>query len=115
MLRKRRVGMRALDVEVEGFQASDPPWHYERIVLHYRVTVDGVSSGVLERVIRLSVVRYCSVIATLRGVARVEATLELVGADGTTSGRQAVRLDVAVAEPLDDEPAALAPPTADEE
>ena len=37
---------------------------------------------VLARVIRLSIVRYCSVITTIAGVAAIEATVELVGADG---------------------------------
>lgn len=102
MLRKRRVALGALEVTVEGFQADEPPWAYQRVALHFLVRCDGVSAGVLERVIRLSVVRYCSVVATLRGVAKIEATVELVTADGATTGRRPVRLDVVVAEPLDD-------------
>jgi putative redox protein len=105
MVRKRRVKLLGLDVEVEGTQMPDPPWSYERIVLHFTIRTNGLSEGVLDRVVRLAVVRYCGALATMRAVAQVEATLELVRSDGQTSGRQPVRLDVAIAEPLD-EPAA---------
>ncbi|HEY7599456.1 MAG TPA: OsmC family protein [Candidatus Limnocylindrales bacterium] len=111
IVRKRRADLAALDVEVEGFQADDPPWHYERMVLHFRLTASRLTVGVLERVVRLSVVRYCSVIATLRGVARIEATAELVDLAGNSSGRRSVRLDGTVAEPLDEDAPA---PQADE-
>lgn len=112
MLRKRRVSLRGLGVEVEGFQADDPPWNYERIVLHFRVHCDRLTVRVLERIVRLAVVRYCGALATMRGVALVEVTLELVDGSGQSSGRQPVALDVAVAQPLD-EPAADEP-SADE-
>lgn len=100
-MRKRRAQMRDLQVEIEGFQASKPPWQYERLVLHFRLDADAITAAVLERVIRLSVVRYCSVIATARGVAAIEATMEVVTADGKSTGRQAVRLAPAVAEMVD--------------
>jgi len=102
MLRKRRLALLDVDVEVEGFQADDPPWHYERIVLHFRVRCDRLTLGVLERVIRLAIVRYCGVLGTVREVASIEATMELLDAAGESSGRLPVRLDVAVAETLDE-------------
>lgn len=112
MLRKRRVALRALDTQIEGFQADEAPWHYERVVLHFRVACERLTTNVLERVVRLAVVRYCGAIATMRGVARIEATMELVDPDGMTSGRLPVRLDVPVAEPLDEQ---ADQPLADEE
>jgi hypothetical protein len=121
MVRKRRAAISALDVDIEGFQASDPPWQYERVVLHFRVVAERISEGMLERVVRLSIVRYCSVLATLRGVARVEATIELVDPTGVSSGQRSVPLDplvagalAEVAEPAADDPAADEP-AADEE
>ena len=105
MLRKRRVALRGLQVEVEGLQADEPPWPYERIALHFAVDCDRLSVGALERVIRLAIVRYCGVLATVRGVASVEASMEIVGGTTGGSGRLPVRLDVAVAEAL-----AVAPP-----
>jgi putative redox protein len=101
MLRKRRLNLQAVEVEVEGEQHPDPPWNYERIALHFSVRCDRLSRSILERVVRLAVVRYCGALATLRGVAAVEATMELTRPNGGSSGRLPVRLDVAVAEPLD--------------
>ena len=113
MVRKRRAAISALDVEIEGFQGDDPPWPYELAVLHFRVISDAISVTVLKRVVRLSVVRYCSVLATMRGVARIEATVELVDSAGMSSGRRAVRLDVPLARALAE--ADVPEPTADEE
>ena len=92
ILRKRRAQIRALDVAVEASQDSDPPWAYRSVTLHFRVGCDGLTVPVMSRVIRLSMVRYCSVIATISGVAAIAATLELVGADGTSTGRGPIEL-----------------------
>ncbi|CAN5765960.1 hypothetical protein BH24CHL5_BH24CHL5_06050 [soil metagenome] len=92
IMRKRRAQISGLDVTVEGDQQSDPPWTYRRIALHFRFQGDGLRDTVMARVVRLSVVRYCSVISTLAGVAAIEATVELVAGDGTSSGRRHVEL-----------------------
>jgi len=87
ILRKRRANVGALDVSVEGEQDDDPPWTYRRVALHFRVAGVGLKVPVLARVVRLSIVRYCSVISTIAGVAAIEATVELVDPEGNTSGR----------------------------
>ena len=69
--------MSALDVTVEADQDDDPPWTYRRVALHFRIAGHGLKVPVLARVIRLSIVRYCSVITTIAGVAAIEATVEL--------------------------------------
>ena len=94
ILRKRREQITSLSVTVEGHQQADPPWTYQRLVLHFRVGGANVVASVLSRVVRLSMVGYCSVLATLRGVAQVEATLELVDDEGVSSGRLPIELDV---------------------
>jgi putative redox protein len=111
IVRKRRHEISALEVTVEGEQSNEPPWQYERIALHFRISGVGLRRGVLQRVIRLSCVRYCSVLATVKGVSRIEATLELVDAQGVSGGRQPVSLAIEPAEPVEEE---LRPPTADE-
>lgn len=94
IMRKRRADVSSLDVTVEGDQLPDPPWTYQRIRLHFRVAGKGLSLTVVARVIRLSVVRYCSVVTTIAGVAEIEATVELVSADGTTTGRRPIELAI---------------------
>jgi putative redox protein len=94
ILRKRRASIDSLDVIVEGTQQDDPPWTYTRVALHFRIGGDGLSYGVLARVIRLSVVRYCSVITTIAAAAAIEATVEVVGTDGSTTGRRPIELAI---------------------
>jgi len=94
ILRKRRAHVSSLEVTVEGDQQSDPPWTYTRIALHFRVVCDDIKVPVIARVIRLSVVRYCSVITTIAAAAAIEATVEVVGADGNSSGRQMIELAI---------------------
>jgi putative redox protein len=109
ILRKRRHDISALDVAVEGHQDDDPPWSYRRVALHFRVAGEGLKLPVLARVVRLSITRYCSVITTLAGVAAIEASVELVSADGSTTGRVPIELALPAAplplalEPVSDE------------
>jgi putative redox protein len=101
ILRKRRAQVSALGVTVEGHQDPDPPWAYRRVSLHFRVECDQIKEPVIARVIRLSMVRYCSVITTIAGVALIDATVEVVSPDGATSGRRPIELaipDIAPAE-----------------
>ena len=49
---------------------------------------------VIARVIRLSIVRYCSVITTIAAAAAIEATVEVVSLDGTTTGRKPIELAI---------------------
>ena len=92
ILRKRRAHVSALDVTVQSDQLPDPPWTYQRIALHFRVACEQMRVPVLARIVRLSIVRYCSVITTVAGVAAIEATVELVDGMGGSSGRQPVEL-----------------------
>jgi putative redox protein len=110
ILRKRRADVATLDVEVEGHQDANPPWTYRNVTLHFRIAGDALKVPVLARVIRLSIVRYCSVITTIAGAALIAATVELVEADGTSTGRVPIELALP-AVPL---PPALEP-AADEE
>jgi len=111
ILRKRRASVDTLDVSVEGYQDESPPWTYRGVVLHFRIAGDGLKVAVLARVIRLSIVRYCSVITTLAGVAAISATVELVEPEGASSGRVPIELALpAAALPPD-----LAPATDEDE
>ncbi len=105
ILRKRRAHIDAMDVAVEGHQDTAAPWAYRRIGIHYKITGEGLKVAVLARVIRLAIVRYCSVISTLSGVAAIEATVELIDRAGTSTGRVPIELAIP-SEPL---PPGLAP------
>ena len=116
ILGKRRAPVQSLDVTVEGEQQPDPPWSYTRVALHFRVESDRLSVPVLARVIRLSLVRYCSVVATVAAAAAIEATVELVSADGVSSGRTMIELAIpSVVQAVDVAQLGVEEPTADEE
>jgi putative redox protein len=72
ILRKQRQEVTGLEVEVDGAQAPDPPWEYRHITLRFRVVGRTIDRERAERAARLSTERYCSVLATLRGVSQVE-------------------------------------------
>ncbi len=94
ILHKRRATVQSLEVAVEGTQQEDPPWTYRNVALHFRVVGDDLSYPVIARVIRLSIVRYCSVITTIASAAAIEATVEVIAADGTSGGRKPIELAI---------------------
>ena len=71
ILEKRKLNLTKLEVSVTGEQAADPPWPYEKIHLKYVLAGDGVTKDAAEKAIELSQSKYCSVAATVRGVAEI--------------------------------------------
>jgi putative redox protein len=78
IMAKKRKPLTLLEVIATGEQDSDPPWAYRRIHLTYRVDGDNLTEKALLQAIQLSQEKYCSVAATVRGVAKIETTLEIV-------------------------------------
>ncbi len=71
ILEKRKVDLQKLEVQVSGEQAADPPWPYEKIHLKYILSGEGLTREMAEKAIELSESKYCSVAATVRGVAEI--------------------------------------------
>ncbi len=67
-MHKGRQDVTGIDVRVEGTQDPERPWPYRSIVLHFTIRGRGVSETAVERAVALSTYRYCSAIATVRGV-----------------------------------------------
>lgn len=77
ILEKSRVPLEALEVEVEGERAPEPPRRFTRIRLVYRVRGPGEEHGEkLQRAIDLSRDKYCSVLHTLREDLDLEIAVE---------------------------------------
>ena len=76
--RKQRQDVRGLTVHVDGEQAADAPWAYQSVVLRFSVRGRDLDAAGLQRAITLAVDRYCSVVATIRGVAQVSTEVEIV-------------------------------------
>ena len=81
ILRKGRQDVTGVDVRVEGTQDPERPWPYRSIVLHFSIQGRGVSERAVERAIALSTGRYCSALATVRGVAEIGTSFEVLAVD----------------------------------
>jgi len=77
ILTKARQDLRDLEVQVVGTQQAEQPWPFRHVRLHYVVSGRGLKAGLVRRAVRLSHERYCSAIATIRGAAEVEFTIEI--------------------------------------
>lgn len=77
ILKRQREKLTNLYIHVDGQQASDPPYQFTDIHLHYTVEGDGLNPQKVERAIQLSEEKYCSVAATIRGVANLSHSYEI--------------------------------------
>ncbi len=71
ILAKKRTPLSSLEIEINGEQDPEPPWPYRKIHLVYHLRGDGLTPAGVEQAIRLSEEKYCSVAATVRGVAKI--------------------------------------------
>lgn len=85
ILAKKRLKLLGLEVGATGEQDPEPPWAYRRIHLHYRLRGSGLTPAAVEQAIRLSEEKYCSVAATIRGVAAITWDYQ-VDADDAPAG-----------------------------
>jgi putative redox protein len=76
ILTKQREPLQELKVICSGDQMNDPPYTFTRIHLCYQV-VGAVNPERLERAIRLSEDKYCSVISTLRPGVPITSEFEI--------------------------------------
>jgi putative redox protein len=78
IMRKRRKPLTSIQVRVEGHQDEKPPNAFNRVRLHFTVSGDELDQVELQRVLKLSLDRYCSVLATIRPGAQIEESIEIV-------------------------------------
>jgi putative redox protein len=78
ILEKKRQDLRGLQINVKGEQDENPPWAYRRIEVEYVVTGRDIKEKAVADAIKISEERYCSVAATVRGVAEVVTSYRIV-------------------------------------
>jgi len=78
IMEKKRKPLTMLEVSATGEQDPDPPWPYRRIHLKYRLSGDGLTEKAVSQAISLSLDKYCSVAATVRGVAEITTEFEII-------------------------------------
>lgn len=78
IMEKKRKPLTMLEVTATGEQEPDPPWPYRKIHLKYRLSGKDLTEKAVEQAISLSQEKYCSVAATVRGVAEITTEYEIV-------------------------------------
>lgn len=71
ILEKKKIPLSKLEVSVSGEQDENPPWPYRKIHLTYTLAGEGLTEAAATKAIQLSESKYCSVAATVRGVAEI--------------------------------------------
>ena len=77
ILKRQRQDVSDLFIDVDGEQLQDPPYTFTDIHLHYIVEGNSLDPAKVERAIDLAEEKYCSVAATLRGVATITHSFEV--------------------------------------
>ena len=78
ILRKKRKTLTDLEITAAGEQDPNPPWAYRKIHLFYRLTGGDLTEKSVKQAIDLSQDKYCSVSATIRGVAEITYDFEIM-------------------------------------
>lgn len=82
ILKKQRQRLSGLDITADARQSPEPPYHFTDIHLHYVITGLDIAPKKVEKAIELSQNKYCSVAATIRGVAKITHSFEVKGESG---------------------------------
>ncbi len=78
ILAKKRMPLSSLEIITSGEQDADPPWMFRKIHMKYRLSGEELTDKAVEQAIQLSEEKYCSVAATVRGVAQITTEFEII-------------------------------------
>lgn len=78
ILEKKKTPLTHLEVEASAEQDADPPWTFRKIHLIFKIKGEGLTEKNVEQAIALSEEKYCSVAATLSGVAEITTSFEII-------------------------------------
>jgi len=77
ILERQRQQLTRMYVEVEADNADEPPYQFTKIHLHFIMEGIDLDEAKVARAIKLSDEKYCSVSATVRGVAELTHSFEI--------------------------------------
>lgn len=78
IMAKKRKQLSTLEIVATGERDDAPPWAYRTIHLLYRMAGENLTEKAVTQAIDLSLNKYCSVAATLRGVATISSDYEIL-------------------------------------
>ncbi|TKJ37947.1 osmotically inducible protein OsmC [candidate division LCP-89 bacterium B3_LCP] len=79
IIRKRRKQVDSFEIEVEAEKKTEHPKIFEYVTVTYRMSGDGITTQELEKAVKLSQERYCSVINMIKPNVNVSYRVEIVG------------------------------------
>ena len=77
ILRKQRQALTRCEVHAESERDAEPPWRFRKIEFVYRIWGTRIDPAAVERAIRLTEDKYCSVYATLKEAVELTSRVEL--------------------------------------
>ncbi|HVP57371.1 MAG TPA: OsmC family protein [bacterium] len=78
ILKKMRVDLKRLEIEVETKRHAEPPEYFEEINLVFTISGEGLTQENANRAVSLSSEKYCSVGAMLREKAKITHSIKVV-------------------------------------
>lgn len=78
IMKKKRKPLTKLEVVINGERDPEPPWPYRKITVEYRAQGKDLTEKSLSQAIDLSTQKYCSVAATVRGVADIQTSFTIL-------------------------------------
>ncbi len=78
ILEKQRQEVTDLEITITGEQEPEPPWTFRRIEIEYLLRGKGLKEEAVRRAIQLSEEKYCSIGATISGVAEMVSSFQIV-------------------------------------
>lgn len=87
ILRKQKQDIQRLEVEASSEQDDEPPWCFRKVHIIYRIWGEGVKKEAVERAIRLTEEKYCSVFATLKPTLEIVSDYEILTDLGENNGK----------------------------
>jgi putative redox protein len=78
IMKKKRKPLTKLEVVINGERDPEPPWPYRTITVDYRAQGENLKEKALSQAIQLSTEKYCSVAATVSGVAEIQTRFTIL-------------------------------------
>ncbi len=86
ILRKQKQSVRRCEVQATSERDDDPPWRFRRIHILYRIWGGGIDPQAVERAIRLTEEKYCSVFVTLNAAIDLVSHFEILAEETPGQG-----------------------------
>ena len=78
ILVKKRTTLTSLEIQVTGEQDIDPPWTFRNFHIQYLLRGKDLTEKAVAQAIQLSEEKYCSVAATVRAIAPITTSFEIL-------------------------------------